>query len=515
MIETCDESGTTRKTKQTGYKAHGVGTLLYVLTMLTFLGWFGLQIFCTWLYSNTETEDKIMALKTFCAVWVTGFFWNCSLLWPYNIRSLFLRRCELHEATHVAIFQEMDTANNEKENSQTFRIPAVVQLGVNAIKLCVNAYFTLFFADPNIRPDYSKGRFAICPIRYNDNGSLYLVFLFRRHNFQKMTGTFEPGFWAMGKSFQDLCPSGISAIDEAELALERILLMDASESDTYAPPAGALTYHTDAKGLSTKEVEERYRAVGPNVMELSAPSFFAMLSEEIAKPFYLYQIYIPWIWVCIDYLYATVCVWMIVLLTAVIISWFRYRGAQVLYAISHISDTAEVLRDGNFFTLDQTGLVPGDIVKLGVGVVYSDYLLLTGETVVDESALTGEATPQAKSPIDPNSPEAYDPALHKNQTLSAGTSIVECENSLALVMKTASNTIKGELMRDVLVFRQHHLKFRTELPVVISFLTIYSSIFFLIVLFTSSNELIIAWFLGMYVSLLYGLTTATERKSSY
>ena len=132
-----------------------------------------------------------------------------------------------------------------------------------------------------------------------------------------------------------------------------------------------------------------------------------------------------------------------------------------------------------------------------VGDVHTDYLLLTGETVLDESALTGEATPQAKSPIDPQSQEKYDPALHKKQTVSSGTSVMECEDALALVMKTATSTTKGELMRDVLVFRQHHLQFRKELPIVITFLTTYSSIFFLIVLFTSSDELIIAWFLGM------------------
>lgn len=492
LIQTLDQDGTTRTTTQTGYKRHPVGTLLYFLTKVTFFGWFALQIVCTWLYTNTEGDDKIMALKTFCVTWVAGFLWNLTLLWPFTIYSLFLRRCELHEATHVAIFQEMDATKVDEHKNHSFRLPVPIKAVVDILKGCAHTYFTLVFADPNCRPDNSKGKFAICPVQYNEDGTMYLLFLFRRHNFHKMTGTFEPGCWDLGKTFQELSPDGISAIDDSELALERIMMNDGSSEDVHVP-----AYRIDAKGLSAKEAQKRYRTVGPNVIEVPPPSFLGLLAEEIAKPFYLYQIYICWIWVCIDYLYATVTVWLIVLLTAVIISWFRFRGAQVLFAISSVSDTAEVLRDGEFCMLDQRLLVPGDIVKLREGDVHTDYLLLTGEVVADESALTGEATPQAKSPVDPHSREEYDPALHKKQTVSSGTTVMECEDALALVMKTSISTTKGELMRDVLVFRQHHLKFRKELPVAISFLTTYSSIIFLIVLFASSDELIIAWFLGM------------------
>lgn len=524
LILTQEKDGTTRKTLQTGYKRDPVGTLLYGLTSLTFAGWFALQIYATHLYTNTTGDDKLMALRIFCASWVVGFCWNCTILWPHTIRSLFLRRCRLHEATHVAIFQEMDLSHTKDDNEDIITgFPALLQTVLEHLHAVAKALTTLLFANPHSRPDTSKGMFAICPVRHNPNDnsetSRHLIFLYRRHNFEKITGTFEPGSWEMGKTFHRLCPQGVrmSAIEEAEDALERILQMDldASQALEHFPdepatptrPSIARRRNTStsthksnkllSQGLSTEQVRQRLAAVGPNAMEMAAPSFLGMLLNEIAKPFYLYQIYIVWIWVCIDYLYATVCIWVMVLITATIISWFRYRGQQVLYRISHVDSQATVLRDGEFSTVDQIELVPGDIVQLEAGVINCDMLLLTGETVVDESALTGECTPQAKSPIDPESRQEYDPAIHKKQTLSAGTNILECEDSLALVMKTASNTTKGELMRDVLVFRKHHLKFRKELPVAIAFLTTYSTLFFLIVLFTSSDELIIAWFLGM------------------
>ncbi|CAB9505716.1 Probable cation-transporting ATPase 13A4 [Seminavis robusta] len=503
-IDTKEEDGTIRKTTQTGYKCHLVGSILYLLTLMTFFGWFALLFVCTHLITTMEDDDLTMALKTFCVVWVTGFIWNVSLLWPYNIQSLFLRRCHLDDATYVAIFHERNGKHeewtNEQEEDQDAhqRCPSFIMAIVDAVQAMAYAYFSFLFADQNCRPDYSLGFFDICPVQYNEDGSRYMVFLFRRYNFQKLSGTYEPGFWAMGKTFQDLSPRGISIIEQAEATLERIMLMDEESEDVDIddqpkPPI----WH--GKGLSDMDVQERFRAVGPNVLEIPPPSLFTIFTEEIAKPFYIYQVYIVWIWASVDYLYATVCLWFIILLTATVISWFRYRGAQVLYTISHVSDQpAAVLRDGKFKMVDQRELVPGDIVQVEAGKAHCDMVLLTGECVLDESALTGEATPQAKSPIDPHSRQVYDPAVHKRMTLSAGTTVLECEESLALVMKTASNTSKGELMRDVLVFRKHTLQHRTELPIAISILATYSFICFLIVLFTSGGQpTIMSWFLGV------------------
>jgi magnesium-transporting ATPase (P-type) len=92
-------------------------------------------------------------------------------------------------------------------------------------------------------------------------------------------------------------------------------------------------------------------------------------------------------------------------------------------------------------------------------------LLLTGNAVVDESSLTGEATQQAKATIDPFSRRKYDPVEHKGQTLFAGTRVLECDSSLALEVRTASCPMKGELMRKVIAFRTHRLQLHIELPI--------------------------------------------------
>jgi P-type E1-E2 ATPase len=154
-------------------------------------------------------------------------------------------------------------------------------------------------------------------------------------------------------------------------------------------------------------------------------------------------------------------------------------------------------RDGSLTKLDHSELVPGDVVELSQGSIHCDMLLLTGDAIVDEAALTGEATPQAKVAIDPFSRNKYDQVEHKRHTLFAGTTLVECDNSRALVVKTASYTTKGGLMREIIAFRTHRVQLSIDFPIVIALLTAYTTAIFIYVFFNSSDEPVVAWTLGM------------------
>lgn len=51
-----------------------------------------------------------------------------------------------------------------------------------------------------------------------------------------------------------------------------------------------------------------------------------------------------------------------------------------------------VLRDGNWHQIPTAELVEGDVVEVVAGVtIPTDAVLLSGDVVVDESSLTGEA----------------------------------------------------------------------------------------------------------------------------
>ena len=148
------------------------------------------------------------------------------------------------------------------------------------------------------------------------------------------------------------------------------------------------------------------------------------------------------------------------------------------------------------------------MVVLTPGVVSCDMVVLSAaRLVVDESALTGEATPIAKAMIDPAMGSAiYDPHRHKSFTLSAGTEILEVdegeEGHLGLVLATGSFTNKGKLVTDVLSYQRHKFKFDDEVKMVLFMLIIEAAILVgLVFKFIDEDQWVYAWFYGTFFTL--------------
>jgi len=71
----------------------------------------------------------------------------------------------------------------------------------------------------------------------------------------------------------------------------------------------------------------------------------------------------------------------------------RARGALRLLR-QRLRVRARVLRDGTWLTLDARELVPGDLIHVRVGdVVPADLRLISGQVLLDQSAVTGESLP--------------------------------------------------------------------------------------------------------------------------
>lgn len=81
----------------------------------------------------------------------------------------------------------------------------------------------------------------------------------------------------------------------------------------------------------------------------------------------------------------------------VVVSWLTTSGNYIALYISnrkikHIAEkvhTVRVVRGGRVEEKDGTGLVPGDVVVVGVGEVCYDGVLVAGEVYADECSLTG------------------------------------------------------------------------------------------------------------------------------
>lgn len=194
--------------------------------------------------------------------------------------------------------------------------------------------------------------------------------------------------------------------------------------------------------------------------------------------------------------------WTILISTAALsVAFCQYRNECSLYKITETTGDVKVIRDGATVTIPHQELVPGDIVCVEGGIAFADMVVVsTTCLLIDESALTGESNHVGKVAIDPNiGNEEYDDKRHKRNTIFAGTTILETDETRAIVIKTGSFTSKGELIRDIYSFSRHKFKFDVEVPIVITILFFYAIFAFTMTNYFLGDQFVYGFFYGMYV----------------
>jgi E1-E2 ATPase/Cation transporter/ATPase, N-terminus len=425
-----------------------------------------------------------------------GFVWCFTLKWPHTIQSLFLRRCLLYEATHVGIFlkrTEKEAPAANKTPGGCFGVYDFLSLLFARASECIQIFMSLLFSDSDCYHCQPNGTYQICPVQREADYSRFLVLLFRRYNFDDESSMFVSGKYPVGETIGDLQAVG-----------------------------------NNETGLAATDVEQRLRFVGPNSIEMPKPVVWNVILHEFCKPFYTYQLFMIFSCTCCSrptficsetfltlchfycavagfplYYYYMALVWSgVVTMSGLTVAYFQYRNLATLHRITLLHGQSTVLRDGEWVELDQKKLVPGDSVKIQPGIAFCDMVLVCGgATLVDESALTGEATPQGKTPINRFEPEvaksAYSATDHKRQTITAGTTVLETDDSIGVVVQTGSYTAKGELIRDIFSFRRHNFKFDSEVYIVMGILVLYAIVAFNIAVVFIEDAAVFGWFYGM------------------
>src|SRR5580704_12170119 len=148
-------------------------------------------------------------------------------------------------------------------------------------------------------------------------------------------------------------------------------------------------------GLTSDEARRRLEKFGPNAMPDTAPHPLRMAFEKFWAP-------VPWMLeaaivlelVLGKYVEAAIIATLLIFNAA--LGLFQESRAQATLAAlkSRLALNASVQRDGVWKTIDASGLVPGDMIKLSLGgVVAADVKLTAGEILLDQSMLTGESVP--------------------------------------------------------------------------------------------------------------------------
>jgi Cation transporter/ATPase, N-terminus len=273
-VDKCASSGWT----QMGYRYHWLGTILYYAVILTMLGIQFLLLSLTIFYymqqgeitrfgeNNAPIKDEEQVLQTFVIVWMTGLPFTLAFRYPANgIQSLFLRKCAIDKASHIAVVSpnRHNTTASASQPAAAGACSGAKVVSSSPYLQLVSAYIWLPF-DVTLRTVFSyyhdrdgTTTTKLCPVTTDPTtGTKGFYHNMRRYVSPKQlssedAGDYVPGYFSVGSTIAD--------------------------------------FLQQTSGLRTSDVEERMGLVGPNVISMKKPTVLKSLYKEFNKAFYVYQ----------------------------------------------------------------------------------------------------------------------------------------------------------------------------------------------------------------------------------
>ena len=210
--------------------------------------------------------------------------------------------------------------------------------------------------------------------------------------------------------------------------------------------AGALDTDID-RGLTSIDAAKRLDRYGPNRLEeVGKEPWWKALARQFLDPLIGILAVAAVISVGVGDSVDAIVIVAIVVLNGLLGFVQEYRAEKALEALKRmLTPTCIVIRDGTERTVSAESLVPGDVVVLEVGdQVPADLRLGTSLNLrIDESALTGESVPVAKS-TEPVPPDA--PLAERSDMAFMGTVVVNGRGT-GIVVATAMATEFGHIAR--------------------------------------------------------------------
>ncbi|MBM3659093.1 MAG: cation-transporting P-type ATPase [Actinobacteria bacterium] len=223
-------------------------------------------------------------------------------------------------------------------------------------------------------------------------------------------------------------------------------------------------------GLDPDEAQRRLHAYGPNRLVAAPPRpGYLRFLDQFRSFLVLILIGAAVLAAAVGDLKDPIVIGIVVLANAFLGFFQERRAEKSLDALrSMLADTAKVRRGATVLEVPADELVPGDVVLLEAGdrVPADAALLVAHDLEVDESALTGESQPVAKSPEPATDPDA--PLGDRTDRLFMQT-VVTRGRAEAVVTETGMQTQVGALaalLRDApksktpLQVQLHHLGHR-------------------------------------------------------
>ncbi|WP_432393218.1 magnesium-translocating P-type ATPase [Pseudarthrobacter sp. L19] len=190
----------------------------------------------------------------------------------------------------------------------------------------------------------------------------------------------------------------MSQLELREAASPPLTITDAARQ---APDAVLTALGSGPDGLSGATAADRLDAVGPNAVRTHEASAWSVLARQFRSPILILLLITAGLSLSLGDATNSVVIGVILLVSVGLGFSNEFRAERAAEALhSRVTHTAVVVRDGTVCEVDVTSLVPGDVVQLGLGaIIPADLRILRAKDLLcDESILTGESMPVAKTP---------------------------------------------------------------------------------------------------------------------
>ncbi len=222
---------------------------------------------------------------------------------------------------------------------------------------------------------------------------------------------------------------------------------DAAKQPFWAVPSDDTlkALETRAAGLTDKEVTERIRLFGQNIIT-NGPQFthLRILGRQIASPLIIVLLIAGGITTFLGDALDSIVIFGAVVVNVALGYWQENKAETILEELTrYVRTFARVVRNGEEHEVDASRVVPGDIIQLSQGMrVPADGRILSANTLeIDESILTGEALPEEKHP----EPVPLETVLGERSCMAYGGTLVLSGIGTIVVTATARQTEVGRI----------------------------------------------------------------------
>ena len=208
--------------------------------------------------------------------------------------------------------------------------------------------------------------------------------------------------------------------------------------------------HSREKGLTKEEVAERFQEFGSNKLsEGKVDGLFLIFLRQFQSPLIYVLFAAAGIVFVMGEIFDSLIIFMVLLLNAIVGTIQEGKTQNALLALKKYTETsATVLRDGKEMVIQDTEVVPGDIILLQEGErVPADARIIFSNTLkIDEASLTGESSAVTKIETVLSS-EALLVSDQKNMIFK-GTHVLRGSGT-AVVVLTGMDTLIGKIAQKI------------------------------------------------------------------